>query len=404
MDWKRAAASDIDAKLVSRESMWLSRIDALSLQRDSPNEDDAEIAHLRLVRTCNVAALDLLYYGDEPWSAFFLRRSPSRQAVVSAQKMLKIAELVLDERRGSIERASASPTSSAVVVFAQRWPSVLTFANLATVHFNAGNVRRALLYSTAAMRLLSAVNVETRDLVHCAHAATGAQGVLEQLVIAVTNHACLLLEVRRLGDAQRMAALACHLATCAHELIVLRGAEMLAARYDSEAAYDDYHTPLSVLAGRSAVPLLVAFSLFNKAMVEWKCTTEEGPSDARRRHRLDELEQSVVASLDGAALCAESELGKDHPFVKHAFSCRDSAASWLADLFNARPAAARTKAPSATRPSVPGGNATLLQLNALHGELRERQRIHARSAALRKKHQPSSGAAGMAVLKTAPLV
>ena len=447
------------ADVKAREQLWLQRIDAAAQDAlrptrsrwQPPPQARQRIACVRVVRECCLGALDLLYSGRDPWELVYRRSRLPADNVESSLKLLKIAELMLEEesfqvsptespvvaddhRRNLTAAARALPSTlagpgtsssgddkdanslvdllSPVDALARQWPHVLLQSTLATVYYMTTRYRRALMHSTDALRRLTSLGIEPQDWAHCAHAAAGgARGLVEQLVVCVINHAAILLALRKLPSACQVAELAAHLAKSAHQLLLVAAATFLGERMEAHHALLDFESPMTVLSGRTAVPLLLSFALMVKGNVllameqqsAARCVLpsrlkvrpfhasrddDDGKDEWERgNHHPDDEEEVrgsgigaadlqeaegvhlIVAVYDAAASCAKAELGDAHMFVRYLQGASREAADfmsskikWIATAHGMPSTTTRSSAASAAPPSL---DDTLKRLNAM---------------------------------------
>jgi hypothetical protein len=361
------------------------------------------VAALRLSRAANSAAMSVLYDGKQPWSPPCLMRAPHRTHLDEALRLLKVAEVALDddEIRELIRRCVSSPgpgrstsagasVASEAETFASAWPYAVTAFNTAAVLYVSGAVKKASVSSDRALTILAASCGDPALLLRCALAATdGSLPVAQQLVSGIISHACITracvkMDVARSvalrnADASRMhaaltaAELGVKLAKELDETAVARAATFAAMHHQQEEA-SDYEVPISnaypdalyaawpgMYVGRSAVPLLRAFSLYNAGVV----------------HRdLGNAEASAVLLLS-AQRCAEAGgIPVDHALIR---LIRSQLVSSDESTTTRRCAAQEQLGARAARPLV--ANASLHALRAHHG-VQQQKRCMSAGAAL----------------------
>jgi hypothetical protein len=387
------------------------------------------VAALRLSRAANSAAMSVLYDGKQPWSPPCLMRAPHRAHLDEALRLLKVAEVALDddEIRELIRRCVSSPgpgrsTSAGATVaseaetFASAWPYAVTAFNTAAVLYVSGAVKKASVSSDRALTILAASCGDPALLLRCALAATdGSLPVAQQLVSGIISHACITracvkMDVARSvalrhADASRMhaaltaAELGVKLAKELDETAVARAATLAAMHHQhtEEASALDYEAPGSnaypdvlhsawpgMYVGRSAVPLLRAFSLYNAGVV----------------HRdLGNAEASAVLLLSAQRCAQAGGIPVDHALIR---LIRSQLASSDESPTTRRCAAQEQLGTRATRPLV--ANASLHALRAHHGVQQQKRCMCAGAALhyarrgpvaeLQRPRRPAAAAAG----------
>jgi hypothetical protein len=264
---------------------------------------------LSLCKVANEAALATLHGGREPWSSGSLTTPPRPANAQDALRLLKVAEVALDddevraivrETMGrqrvalhatddevgqSLAGVSAASVETQSARFLSVWPYAITEFNTASVHYHLGDFKRARLHSDRGMALLASTDVNPGLLVSCALGATGGSlPVARQLVVAVVSHACIARRVAvdaaprtrsaGLAGALAVAELGSKLSRELDDASVAVAAGILAdGAHKATATWapaDVMDWP-GLLVGKTAVPLLRAFALYNHGIVAADC-------------------------------------------------------------------------------------------------------------------------------------